>query len=243
MKPGWVASIPRALFTAACVAYPLVSYWASQHAGRRPIAVALAWGPLALIAAWLIWRSKARLPLALLAAAALAVLWRERAVVMTHYQWAYLAEHVGSITLLGLMFGTSLRAGSVPLVTRFAAMVRQSMPPAVLRYTRGVTIAWTAFFVGMAATSVALFARAPFRDWALFASAWTPGLVLAMFVAEYGVRRLVLPPDEHSGPYEAFRAYWLYRAGRSAAVGTPGGAVPAQAAGRDGGAASARIRG
>jgi uncharacterized membrane protein len=37
-----------------------------------------------------------------------------------------------------------------------ARAVLPSMPPAVVRYTRGVTVAWTVYFVVMTVVSVAL---------------------------------------------------------------------------------------
>jgi uncharacterized membrane protein len=211
----------RVLATLACIAYPLTSYWASHQPDLRPLAVALAWAPLTLIGAWLIWRSSLRRWGAALAAVALAVLWHQRSVVAAHFEWAYLAEHAGSLTLLGVMFGSTLRAGETPLITRFAAMVHDTMSAAVLRYTRRVTWAWTLFFAAMAATSLTLFAAAPLRLWAVFASALTPLLVVAMFAGEYAVRRSVLRGESHAHLLDSIRAYLRYTAG-----GAPAAAVP-----------------
>ena len=208
----------RALLTLACIACPVVSNWASRHAPSRLLAVYLAWGPITLLGAWLIWRSPARRALGALAALALALLWRERSLVAAHFEWAYLAEHAGSLSLLGVMFASTLRAGRVPLVTRFASMVHTSMSASVLRYTRGATIAWTLFFAAMVVSSITLFVLAPLSVWALFASVGTPLLVGAMFVGEYLVRRRLLPREAHSGPYGAIRAYFLYTAGKPPAA-------------------------
>ncbi len=219
----------RALVTVAFVAYPLVAY---STAGRlRPhwFAVALTWVPLMLIGGVLIWRSRHRLWLGPLAAAGLALLWHERALVAGHVGLAYLAEHAGSLTFLGFMFGSTLRSGQIPLVTRFAATVKPAMSAAVRGYTRGVTAAWTLFFAAMAGASVLIFALRPIGDWMLFASAWTPLLVVLMFVAEYAVRRLVLAPADQSGPYEAIRAYVRYTVAQRQAAAASGATLSGEA--------------
>ena len=205
----------RAAVAAACLAGPLL---ARALAGRGHaagvLALGLSWGPLAVVSAWWIRRNRLRVPLALLGAAAAAGLWWQRAALLSDPGLAYLAEHAGSLSLFAIAFGSTLRTGQVPLVTRFAAMVRTTMPARVLRYTRAVTLAWTVFFAAMACASLVLFALRPLRDWVWFASAWTPMLVLTMFVVEYLMRRILLGPQESSGPCEAVRAYMLYTAGR-----------------------------
>ncbi|OIQ89864.1 hypothetical protein GALL_282350 [mine drainage metagenome] len=223
MNSGRFIGAARALATLACIAYPLVSYWAARAPDLRPLAVVLAWAPLMLVGAWLIWRSPLRRWAAALAVLALSVLWHQRSLVAAHFDWAYLAEHAGSLSLLGVMFGSTLRAGEVPLITRFASMVHDSMPEPVLRYTRGVTWAWTLFFATMVASSLTLFALAPLRLWAVFASVATPLLVVAMFAGEYLIRRRVLRDERHAHPFDSIRAYWRYTAGnpRTVAAATP----------------------
>jgi uncharacterized membrane protein len=82
------------------------------------------------------------------------------------------------------------------------------MSPALARYTRGVTLAWTIFFGAVATVSVALFFLAPRPLWSAFANLLTLPLVGAMFAAEYAVRVRVLPPEERGGLADAARAYW-----------------------------------
>ena len=124
-----------------------------------------------------------------------------------------LAEHLGSMLVLGALFGNTLRPGRTALVTRFAAARQPAMSPRLRRYTRGVTAAWTLFFAAMAAVSVLLFVLGPLRDWAWFASVGTPLLVGSMFVLEYLARRAWLDAHEQAGPFEAIRAYMAYRMG------------------------------
>ena len=76
-----------------------------------------------------------------------------------------LAEHLGSMLVLGVVFGNTLRPGRTALVTRFAAARQPAMSPRLLRYTRGVTAAWTLFFAAMAVASLLLFMLGPLREW------------------------------------------------------------------------------
>src|SRR5688500_13245021 len=65
-------------------------------------------------------------------------------------RWLYLAQHAGVHLALGAWFGATLRAGAEPLVTALARRVH-TLTPAMERYSRNVTLAWTLYFVGMAA--------------------------------------------------------------------------------------------
>ena len=74
-------------------------------------------------------------------------------------------------------------------------------------YARKATLAWTLYFVGMAALSVALYALAPFDTWALFANLLTPLAVALMFVGEYLLRYRLHPEFERASLADAIRAY------------------------------------
>ena len=54
-------------------------------------------------------------------------------------------------TAHALFFGRTLFGGRVPLCTHFARMVRGELDPRVEHYTRQVTLAWTVYFVVIAA--------------------------------------------------------------------------------------------
>ncbi len=209
----------RPLLTGAGVACSLLAWAAARRVQPGLAAVALTWGPLALLGAWSIWRSRHRRVLGLLGIAFVLALWRVRGALLAHLELAYLFEHAGSLSLLGLMFGSTLRRGSEPLVTRFAATARPAMSAALRRYTRGVTLAWTLFFAAMACASVALFATRTLREWTLFATLGTPLLVALMFVAEYLARLRLVAADEQSGPCEAVLAYLRYSAAQRADPG------------------------
>jgi uncharacterized membrane protein len=94
------------------------------------------------------------------------------------------------------------------MCTDLARLVHGELSPALTRYTRQVTVAWTLFFALVAGTSVLLFAFAPIAVWSTFANLLTPPLVALMFAGEYAVRVRVLPPEDRSNVLDAVRAYW-----------------------------------
>ncbi len=190
-----------------CIAWSLAAHFAA--AARTPglLEAAVAIAPALMLALVLAWRS-ARRPagLALWLAACL-VLYAARGWLVAHYRWVFLLQDAGLQVLLGLAFGRTLRSGQTPLVSQFAAMLRGPLPPAVARYTRRATWAWTLFFVCMATLSLLLFWLAPITVWSVFANLLGLPLVVLMFVAEYAVRRCVLPAADRAGLWEAFAAY------------------------------------
>ena len=119
----------------------------------------------------------------------------------------YLAQHAGVHLLLALWFGSTLRRGQRPLISRVAARVHRDMTPAVQRYTRRVTLAWTLYFVGMAIASLLLFASVSFDTWAVFANLLTPLAAAAMFGGEHVLRYRLHPEFERVGVLAAIRAY------------------------------------
>lgn len=211
---AWMRPALLALFAAG---YAWLAYRSASQSGLSLAGAALGFAPLAMLALWLAWRSPLRLPLLALLALAAALGATHADLLLQHYRWAYLAQHAGAMLLFGVMFGRSLLPGQEPMVTRFARHAHASLTPRVARYTRAVTWAWTLFFAAMAAASVALFAAAPARVWALFADGLTPLLVLALFAAEYLVRLRALPAGERAGPIQAVRAYARYRAAQGRA--------------------------
>ena len=126
----------------------------------------------------------------------------------------YLAQHVAIHVALAAMFALTLRPGQDPLVSALARRVHGgTMTPAMETYTRKVTVAWTAYFVTMAAISLGLFAFAPFAAWALFANLLTPLAMVLMFVGEFLLRYRLHPEFERATLADALNAY----AGRAAA--------------------------
>lgn len=192
---------------ATTVAYVLGSQWLMTRAPASPWNAVIIVGPMLCAAAVLAWQRRQRVlgALAALATAALVVqAWRGGSIVAGSL---YVGQHVAVHVLLAFVFGLTLQAGREPLVTALARRVHGSLTPAMAAYSRKVTIAWTAYFVAMAALSLVLFALAPFEVWATFANLVTPLAMLVMFVGEYLLRYRLHPEFERATLAQAVRAY------------------------------------
>ena len=77
----------------------------------------------------------------------------------------------------------------------------------MVRYTRGVTVLWTAYFLLMALASCALFAFGSLRAWSILANVVTLPLIGLIFVAEYLVRLRLHPRFEHVSLLDGVRAF------------------------------------
>lgn len=180
--------------------------------GASDLAAAFAMLPIAIVAVLLLRRiaSPFWTPVAAFAALALmALIWpklRENVALL------YYLQHVGINLALAFVFGRTLGSGAKPLVTQLAHFAHpEGMSPARRRYTRQVTVAWTIFFLGVAAVSTGLFWLAPAAVWSVFANFLMLPLILAMFAGEHLCRNLVLPPADRGSIADTFRAF---RAGR-----------------------------
>lgn len=196
-----------ALVVAAIVAYQLLAHHAVATPGEHGLGLAMALVPPLAIALAAAARSPRRgwlLPLWALAAGAL---WAARTPLARHFEWGLYLEQVSFNLGMALLFGRTLARKRVPLCTQFATMIHGSLTPAVARYTRQITVAWTAFFVAIAAVSTLMFAAAPIVAWATFANYLALPMVGAMFVAEHVCRRVALRHERRSGMLDAIRAY------------------------------------
>ena len=119
----------------------------------------------------------------------------------------YVGQHVAIHLLLALVFGVTLQAGREPLVTALARRVHGGLTSEMAAYSRKVTLAWTIYFLIMAALSLALFVALPFAAWATFANLVTPVAIVAMFVGEYLLRYRLHPDFERATLAQAVRAY------------------------------------
>ena len=164
-------------------------------------------GPmLALLALYAGRRGLHLLTLAALAALAGLALqgWRGGGVAPTTL---YMLQHAGIHAALATIFALTLRPGHEPLVTALARRVHRSLTPAMVGYSRKVTILWAAYFVAMALLSVALHVLLPFDAWAVFANLVTPVAMVVLFVGEYLFRYWLHPEFERATLAEAMNAY------------------------------------
>lgn len=187
--------------------YAVLAHLAAADPSPDLLDASVAMAPLVALSLVLAWRSARRYWMLLLCLAGCVSLYFATDWLVQHYNWVFLLQHVGMQALLGLAFGTTLRTGHTPLVSRLAALVHGQLSPALARYTRQVTWAWTLYFSITAIASLLLFWLAPIVVWSVFANLLGLPLLALMFVAEYGVRLCLLAPSERTGPLQAFRAY------------------------------------
>ena len=102
---------------------------------------------------------------------------------------------------------SSLFDRELALITRLALRVHGSLPPAMVRYTRGVTALWAAYFLLMALASCALFVFGSLRAWSILANLVTLPLVALIFVGEYLVRLRLHPRFDHVSLLDGVRAF------------------------------------
>ena len=187
--------------------YLVLPHWLMTSAPASPWNAVMLIAPMLGAAAWCAWQGAQRV-LSLCAIVAIAALCVPALLgVALPAHCLYLAQHAGVHVLLAWWFGSTLRRGVRPLITRIAARVHRDMTPAVHHYTRRVTLAWTLYFIGMAIVSLLLFAIAPFDTWAVFANLLTPLALGAMFGGEHWLRYRLHPEFERVGVLATIRAY------------------------------------
>lgn len=194
-----------ALVAVAFVAYLLLAHFTTASGEHGTLGALLAVVPYMGAALLVAARARHRLPALGLWAAAALLLWLRWPVVEARFEWVYLIQHVATFGLLAIGFGRSLGNGE-PMITRFARLVHGELAPALERYTRGATLAWTLFFAAMTLSSLGLFFFGPLPLWSLLVNILTPVLVGVMFAGEFLARLLLLPPGLRTGLVESVRA-------------------------------------
>jgi uncharacterized membrane protein len=200
----------RLQYAAACAAiavYAGLSHYSNSMAGGRDLGAALALAPITVVATILAWRTAPPAVAALLyagLAGLIAGLWP---VLRQNYPLINLVQDSSVYGLLGFTFGRSLLPGRVALCTQLANKEHGPLSAPEVRYTRQVTAAWTLFFFVITAASILLFVSAPLRIWSLFINFCVLPLVGAMFIAEYQIRRRILPGVKRTGLLATLRVY------------------------------------
>lgn len=190
------------------VGWAVLAHQGSAGGAHPDIAAALATAPAIAVAVMLLWR--AGHPLWIIGGAAAVFLLLAWAWPMLRQNVAllYYVQHVGTNLALATFFGRTLFGGHQALVSQFARFAHGGViSPIKARYTRQVTVAWTAFFLSTATLSTLLFWLAPTAAWSVFANLLTVPLLILMFAAEHLVRHRVLPPEERSSIADTIRGY------------------------------------
>jgi uncharacterized membrane protein len=200
--------IVRGLIIAALViGYALLAHYTNDSAHNGSLGALVAIAPLILIALVLAWRTLHRFHTLGLLVLLCVALWAVWPALERHFGLVYWLQHAGIQLILFMTFGRTLIAGRQPLCTRFAESVHAPLTPRHEIYARQVTLAWTLFFAAMALASTLLFFLAPLATWSVFANFLTLPLVGLMFIAEYLVRRRVLPEMRHTHILDGVRAF------------------------------------
>jgi uncharacterized membrane protein len=199
--------VPWLGIAALVIGYPLLAHYTNESAHSGNLGALVAIAPVVLIALALAWRSPRRFIMLGMLVLLCIALWAGWPALENHFALVYWLQHVGMQLILFIIFGRTLIAGRQPLCARFAQTVHVVVTPQHEIYARQVTIAWTLFFAAMALASTLLFFLAPLAIWSVFANFLTLPLVALMFIAEYWVRRWVLPDLQRTHILDAVRAF------------------------------------
>jgi uncharacterized membrane protein len=189
------------------LACELGTHYAASTPGAQGFGLTVVVAPLLAIAFATAARTKQRVWILPLWALGCALLWLLRAPLGRHFEWGAYFEHLAINLGMAYVFGRTLAAGRRPLCSQFAAVVHGTLTPAIARYTRQITVAWTVFFLMIAGVSTLLFAVSSLVVWSTFANYMTLPLVAAMFIGEHAWRRVALPDTQRSSLLAAARAY------------------------------------
>ena len=199
-------------FIVILLAAPVLAHLALLRASLAPLAFAL----LVLQAACLTWAAmglvstptRLRALAVALVITGMILVWRLAPAGLVA---ASAIPHAISYAGLLAFFLLSLASGREPAITAAARRIRGPLSPVLQRYTRHVTIAWCGFFLAQlvaSATFGLLVATAaiPPATWSQFLNLWNMPLVIAMFAAEFAVRRVRMANEAPSRLIDALRA-------------------------------------
>lgn len=122
----------------------------------------------------------------------------------------YLQPIVLPAALLTL-FARSLRAGSAPMIARFARAIRGDLPEELERYTRSVTVLWCAAFALLTASAVGLAIFASRELWSVMTNFIHYLFLGAVFLIEYVYRVIRFRHLEHPGFIAYIRSLFTVR--------------------------------
>ena len=192
---------------ALVIGYSVLAHYTNQPASNPNLGALVAIAPVVLIALILAWRSSRRIVMLGMLVLACAALWFSWSTLEHHFGLVYWLQYMAMQLILFMTFARTLVAGRQPLCTRFAEAVHAPLTPQHENYARQVTVAWALFFAAMALISTLLFFLAPLAVWSVFSNFLTFPLVALMFIAEYWVRKWLLPETQNMRILDAVRAY------------------------------------
>ena len=96
----------------------------------------------------------------------------------------YLINFIAIYAILFKEFYGSLRRNQIPLCTRFAMLVHESISPQLDRYTRALTYSWTVFFGVQIPVWFGLFFALSTKLWSELVSLVPPLMIVALFAID-----------------------------------------------------------
>jgi uncharacterized membrane protein len=194
-----------------------LAYLSASQRLSAALSLALVLGAPLVAAVAAAWRTRWRSGVIAAALLALLAAFWKRDALAAQVPALWLSQHLAVHLLLATYFGASLLPHRVPVATRIARAVLPSLSPAVRTYSRRVTQCWAAYFVLVAASSLAIYLYAR-PAWAAFAMVTSGPLVALLFALEFAVRRIVLPARDCASMADTVRGFRaLFRADAGAA--------------------------
>jgi uncharacterized membrane protein len=134
--------------------------------------------------------------------------WWQWPVLQQHSSLVFWLQDLSLMLALCVTFARTLMPGRKPLCVGFAEVIHGGdLPSSHAHYARQVTVAWVIFFVLVMLASAVLFFFTPLAVWSFFVNFLTLPLVALMFIAEFLVRRHVLPDAPRVHILVAVNAY------------------------------------
>lgn len=99
---------------------------------------------------------------------------------------------------IAAVFAASLRPGYMPVISIFARLEHDELPPDLARHARLVTWFWALLLAAISIVSLVLAAWAPTEIWSLFANVVSYALIATLFTGEYLYRRLRFRHHSHA---------------------------------------------
>lgn len=173
----------RLLAVVLSIVYPFAVFW-GLHTGALTVMLIFLTG-LLLLRLITVDSSAQRLVTGIMVAIVLLIFWRFDAASTLKFYPVLI-----SLSLLAVFAGSLLRG--MPVVERMARMKTADLPPAAVRYTRKVTIAWCWFFVVNGLIALWTVLQASDELWLLYNGVIAYLLIGTMFAGEWCIRKRMM---------------------------------------------------
>ncbi len=186
-RPARRRSVVPILIGVVFGAYPVVVWLGLARESPRAVALGLL-VVMVPIVLWLLRSSRGGTRWAFLVAPLLTVAAIGASAWSDDSSWLFVEPVVISAAFL-LLFGSTLRPGSMPMIERFARMQEASLTLAQQQWCRLWTWIWCTFFVVNGTTALLLALLASVQWWAWYTSGFAYALMGVLFATEWTMRR------------------------------------------------------